>query len=417
VPTPLLRDLRNGHLAAVREAEGKFDEAAVAFVSLIDRSRRVRGEGHVDTLTAVNNHARLLYRQRQFAQAAAGHQEAIDAATKAPGIGPKHPLTLKYRHNLGTAEFGLRQFERADATLAEVYRLRRELLPPDHADTLQVAHDLGTLRVLVGRPAAALPVLADAYRGRRATLGLAHRDTASTATSWTRAVLTCDAPAADRAGAAAAAAEAIAAAPAKSPAVQALEGMLRKLEAREAAGAAYEARKRELAGRPAQLYELAMASANGSVAAGAAFDAVTPALDAAASARRLPEADRDPRLAQAWLLAGQSALSAGAFERAEPPLRAYYERTQGSRPDPYDAGVAANLLARCLTALGRYAEAEPLAVEGYDAIRANRKPGLPDAAWTGRALAAKSDIVKLYEKWGKSDKIKEWSERPVELNK
>ena len=65
---------------------------------------------------------------------------------------------------------------------------------------------------------------------------------------------------------------------------------------------------------------------------------------------------------------------------------------------------AMSLLGGALAGQKKYAEAEPLLVEGYE----NMKPPPPAAVRKKEALER---VVELYEAWGKPDKAKEWRAR------
>jgi serine/threonine protein kinase/tetratricopeptide (TPR) repeat protein len=385
------------NLAAVFEAEGNANEAGKLLEGLVERSQTVRGEHHIDTLSAINNFGRMLYRQKRFAEAALKYQAAMDKATQAPGFGPTHPVTLKFRHNLGTAQFALRRFSDADATFETVYRIRKTILPLNHPDTLQTGHDWGTLRVLAGRPAEAISILADTFQGRKAVRGLGHIETVQTTASWAQAVLSSRRTGPQLKEMIATINDVIAASNDKSPAMNNLISLARQLADRESASEAYAQKWHALAGVPAERFAFASEAANRAVAANDMAAAVAPALDAIAAAKQLPENERQPRLTQAWLLAGQAAMAANQFATAEPPLRELYEQTKRANPDSFDFGVAANLLGRCLAAQKRFPEAEPLLLQGFELIRTKSKPGLTEANWTLRIVKAKADILEAYE--------------------
>jgi hypothetical protein len=62
----------------------------------------------------------------------------------------------------------------------------------------------------------------------------------------------------------------------------------------------------------------------------------------------------------------------------------------------------------CLTALGRYAEAEPLLLKGYDGLESTLGAGNPETAETLEAL------IGLYEAWPKPDEAQRWWARSIE---
>ena len=63
-------------------------------------------------------------------------------------------------------------------------------------------------------------------------------------------------------------------------------------------------------------------------------------------------------------------------------------------------------LGGALTGQGKYGEAEPLVLKGYDGVTAHEAK-LPAEA-KPRLLEAAERVVRLYEAWGKPDKATEW---------
>jgi hypothetical protein len=73
--------------------------------------------------------------------------------------------------------------------------------------------------------------------------------------------------------------------------------------------------------------------------------------------------------------------------------------------------LAESHLGECLLTLGRHADAEPLLVSGYEALKAAK--GVPPAE-LNRAL---DRLIKLYEAWGKPEKATEWRAKRDQLHK
>ncbi len=78
-------------------------------------------------------------------------------------------------------------------------------------------------------------------------------------------------------------------------------------------------------------------------------------------------------------------------------------------PDDWSRYDAMSLLGEALLGQGRYGEAEPLVVAGYEGLkaRASRVP-LTDRF---RVPAAADQVVRLYEQWGKPDQATAWKEK------
>jgi hypothetical protein len=78
-------------------------------------------------------------------------------------------------------------------------------------------------------------------------------------------------------------------------------------------------------------------------------------------------------------------------------------------PDDWSRFNAMSQLGGALEGQGKYAEAEPLAVEGYEGLKA-RASKVPAGA-KPRLLAAAERVVRLYEAWGRPDKAAEWKKK------
>ena len=78
-------------------------------------------------------------------------------------------------------------------------------------------------------------------------------------------------------------------------------------------------------------------------------------------------------------------------------------------PDDWHTFDTLSLLGASLLYQKRYSEAEPLVIEGYEAMNA-REAKIPPNSKT-RLSQAGARIVQLYEAWGKKEKADEWRKR------
>jgi serine/threonine protein kinase len=92
------------------------------------------------------------------------------------------------------------------------------------------------------------------------------------------------------------------------------------------------------------------------------------------------------------------------IQQAEPVLREALEIQRKAFPAGH-SDSAAGLLGSCLTAQGRYAEAEPLVREGYDVL-ANATTRQP-----GQLRVAMQRAVTLYEAWNRPAEAAAWREK------
>jgi hypothetical protein len=122
--------------------------------------------------------------------------------------------------------------------------------------------------------------------------------------------------------------------------------------------------------------------------------------------RRQPEGNESPKTASVLVSLGQIRLRQKKGSDAESLLReaaAIYEKKE---PESWLRFEARGLLGESLAAQARYAEAEPLVLEGYEGLR-QRARQVPYMRRT--ALAEAGDrVVRLYEAWGKSHQAVVW---------
>jgi eukaryotic-like serine/threonine-protein kinase len=102
-------------------------------------------------------------------------------------------------------------------------------------------------------------------------------------------------------------------------------------------------------------------------------------------------------------------VSQGKFTDAEPLAREALEMDQKQQPDHWQRFRAESLLGASLAGEKKYAEAEPLLLEGYQGMLA-RKDRIVVCDWyhLGRAHEW---IVQLYQAWGKPAKAAEWKKK------
>ena len=104
-----------------------------------------------------------------------------------------------------------------------------------------------------------------------------------------------------------------------------------------------------------------------------------------------------------------AALSQGKFDKAEPLSREALEFNQKARQDDWRRFRAKGLLGASLAGQKKYAEAEPLLLEGYAGMAARKdRIAVPD--WYYMDLA-REWLQELYQAWGKPTKAAEWRKK------
>ena len=111
-------------------------------------------------------------------------------------------------------------------------------------------------------------------------------------------------------------------------------------------------------------------------------------------------------LASTLASAGNNLVALQAFADAETLLRECLEIRQAKLPGKWQMFNAMSLLGRALSGQGRYEDAEPLLVEGYEGIDPSSAP-----AAELRSREALRYLIQHYEAWGKPEEAANWRAR------
>jgi len=102
-------------------------------------------------------------------------------------------------------------------------------------------------------------------------------------------------------------------------------------------------------------------------------------------------------------------LSQGKFTESDPLAREAMEFDRKKQPDDWQGFRAETLLGARIAGQKKYAEAEPLLLEGYQGMVA-RKDKMEIGNWY-HLDRAREWIVQLYQAWGKPEKAAEWKKK------
>jgi tetratricopeptide (TPR) repeat protein len=117
----------------------------------------------------------------------------------------------------------------------------------------------------------------------------------------------------------------------------------------------------------------------------------------------------DPDLDAELAGLGAVRLELGKFAEAEPVLRESLELRKKKDPNGYRRYNAESALGASLGGQGKYSEAEPFLLGGYEGMR-QLGDKLPESG-KARFKRAGERIVQLYESWGKPEKAAAWREK------
>src|SRR5262249_53890105 len=121
---------------------------------------------------------------------------------------------------------------------------------------------------------------------------------------------------------------------------------------------------------------------------------------AVADARRTLSAD-DPRLANILASLGGTLLKVQQAAEAEKVLRECLAIRERNEPDAWTTFNAKSMLGGALLGQEKYADAEPLLVEGYEGMK-QRQAKIPKEGQAAVSEALER-LTQLYEAWGKPE--------------
>lgn len=400
------------NLATVYDDQGKYPQAEVIYSETLEIRRRVLGPEHRATLNSLNGLANAYSEQGKYAQAEPLYNQQLEISRRV--LGPEHPNTLLAMSNLALNYDNEGKFAEAEALLRQTVEIRRQVLGPEHPETLMSMQYLASAYSDQGNYAQAETIFRQTWEIRRRVLGAEHPDTLLSMTNLAFIY---------HSEGKYAQAEALG--------LRTLEIMRRALgaehpdtlwrmnnlanvyssEGKYAQAEALfrqtlEARRRVLGpDHPNTLSTLSSIASNYQRQGKYAL-AETYASQAVAGRRRTVGKEDPDTLAAAADLA-LACYSQGKFSESEPLAREVMESEKKVQPDDWERFNAESLLGASLAGQKKYAEAEPLLLEGYKGMLARKdRIAVPDWYYMNRG---RDWIVKLYQAWGKPEKGTEWT--------
>ena len=138
----------------------------------------------------------------------------------------------------------------------------------------------------------------------------------------------------------------------------------------------------------------------------AEFDRSEPLLRQIVVMEKKKHDPADASVATTLAVLGENLLKQRKWDGAELSLRECLAIREAKLADDWSNFNARSLLGGSLLGQKRYAEAEPLLIEGYEGMKA-REAKVPPRAKV-RLTEAGARVVDLYESWGQPDKASEW---------
>jgi tetratricopeptide (TPR) repeat protein len=156
-------------LANVIWAKGDLAGAEKLYREALAIQRKRLGPEHEDTAASLDNLAGVLSAEEKFAEAEPMQREALALDVKL--LGPEHPDVAYSMNNLGEMLYAEGKLDEAEATNRVVLDLRRKLLGPEHPDVAASLSNLGNILLAQGKLAGAEALYREALAMRRKLLG------------------------------------------------------------------------------------------------------------------------------------------------------------------------------------------------------------------------------------------------------
>ena len=357
------------NLGVVYFDEEKYAQAEALLSQTVETQSRVLGPDNPDTLKSAGSLAGAYYLERKYGQAEALLSQTLETQRRV--LGPDHPDTLRTIGNLAMACYSEGKYAQAEALFSQALEIKRRVLGPEHPSMLLSMFNLADVYYFQGKYAQAEALFSQAVETERRVLGPEHFETLRAMTGLATTY----------------------SAQGKYAQAEALFGETLKIFDRLPGAESLE--KLETLANFASMYQQ-----QGKYAL-----AETYAAQALAGRRHI----RGPEDPDTITSVGDLALayvSEGKFTESEPLAREAMQTSRKKQPDDWQGFRAETLLGESLAGQKKYAEAEPLLLEGYQGMLA-RKDRIEVPYWDNLDRA-RGWIVQLYQAWGKPEKAAEW---------
>ncbi len=361
-------------LAIVYLAEGKYAQAEALDRQTLEIRRRILGPEHPDTLNSMINLAIVYgyYWRGKYAEAEALDSQVLEIRRRV--LGSEHRDTLISMNNLASVYMEQGKFGPAEALQSQALEISRRVLGPEHPTTLATMENLAIVYHVEGKYARAEALFSQALEISRRALGPEHPNTVVSMGNLAEAYT----------------------AQGKYVAAEAL--LTRTLEISHRAFGPEQHHTLNCLSDFVSLYQR-----QGKYAL-----AGTYAAQALAGRRHALGSEHPDTMASASDLA-LAYVSQGKFAESEPLAREAVEFNRKKQPDDWQRFRAESLLGASLAGQKKYAEAEPLLLEGYQEMVARKdRIEVPDWYHLDRAHEW---LVQLYQAWGKAAKAAEWRKK------
>jgi tetratricopeptide (TPR) repeat protein len=373
VGRPELEEALRRTIAKTYHGLSSWEKAEAHWRAVAESAGRHLGPDDASALEAEAEVGHILLHRGQMAEAIRRLEAASEGQARA--LGPDHSDTLSTRGSLANAYMAAGRHADAIRLQEEVLKAREARLGPDHPDTLRSRANLAAANWYAGRFADAIRLNLATLRAEEEKLGPDHPSTLNVRMNLAAAYL---------------------ATRRYADAALLYEATLKAQEVR--LGPDHD---RTFMNRT----NLALA-----------YESLGRWADAEALLRenvtrhRKREKPGSLPLGSDLTTFGRNRLMQGKGSEAEPLLREALAIREKAMPDDYSRFLTMSLLGGALLNQGKYPEAEPLVVAGYEGIKA-REAKIRASTKSLILPEAAERVVRLYEAWGKPDQARSWAER------
>jgi tetratricopeptide (TPR) repeat protein len=356
-------------LASLYWRQGKYAQAEPIRATLLDLQRAVLGEEHPQTLTSMNNLALLSSYQGKYAQAETLFLDVIAKMRRV--LGEQHIETMISIGNLGIVYFRQNRYPEAEAQFTKALELKQRVLGEQHPETMTSMNNLAVFYRAAGKYELSESLYRTVVERQRKALGDAHPNVLLTMNGLAY--------------------------------LYSLQG--KSAQAEDLYVRALTTQRRVLGNEHPDVATTAQNLATLYVTENRNAEA-EPLATQAMDIRRRVLGEQHPETLRSTTTKGLVLINLGHPDKAESLLRAALASYESSKADGWDRYNCQSLLGASVEKQKRYAEAEPLLVSAYTALK-EREPGIPRES---RMLVERAGarIVALYTNWGRATQALQW---------
>jgi eukaryotic-like serine/threonine-protein kinase len=351
-------------LGLVYFAESKYPEAEALDKQTLDIERRVLGPEHPETLFAMHNLANVYYGEGKFPQAEVLDKQTVEIQRRV--LGPEHLQVVTSMDDLASAYYSEGKFAQAEAVYSEALELQRRSARPEDPVTLDVTENLANVYHAQGKYERAESLLRNTWKIQGRVLGAEHPATLNCAHDlalvWQSQ--------------------------GKSTQAEAL--LLKTLES-----------SKHVLGEEQAFTLVSMAALGKMYQREGRYDLAENYAAQALKGRRHAFGSEFPDTLTSVADLALAYVSQKKYAQCAPLVREAMEVEQKIQPDDWQRFRAESLLGASLAGEKKYADAEPLLIEGYRGMLARKQRiGVPDHY---HLQLAQQWLIQFYKDVGKPE--------------